>query len=184
MPPAIKTDREAIINAVMEIIDESGWDAVSARSVSARLGISTQPIYREFADMDEVRRAAVGRGLEIFSAYVSGDALESAVKYVLFASERGNLFNFLFRGKHYEYDGLDELAHKLVSEDIIDKLEVITELPRERVYRLHLCVWMALHGLAAISADNRVVARNDEISALVYEMTRGLSAYYRKKEGE
>ena len=74
MPPAIKTDRKAIINAVMEIIDESGWSAVSARSVAERLGISTQPIYREFADMDEVRRAAIERGFEIFTEYKIGRA--------------------------------------------------------------------------------------------------------------
>ncbi|MCX4313706.1 MAG: TetR/AcrR family transcriptional regulator [Clostridia bacterium] len=182
MPPAIKTDRKAIINAVMEIIDESGWSAVSARSVAERLGISTQPIYREFADMDEVRRAAIERGFEIFTEYIADGALGQAVKYVEFAAEKGNLFNFLFRGKHYEYTGLDDLSRKLVSEDIIDRLEEITKLPREKVYRVHLCVWMALHGLAAISADNRVAVSGEEIALLAKEMTQGLTALY-KTEG-
>ena len=34
---------------------------VSARNVAARLGISTQPIYRIFGDMDGVRQAAIER---------------------------------------------------------------------------------------------------------------------------
>lgn len=182
MPPVIKTNRNDIVNAVMDIIDESGWDAVSARSVAAKLGISTQPIYREFADMDEVRRAAIERGFELFFKYIEGSALDSSVKYVMFAVEKSNLFNFLFRGKHYEYDGLDDLSKKLAADGIIDKLEQITGLPRERVYRLHLCVWMALHGLAAISADNRMTIDEDEVKLFTKDMTKAITNFYRTEE--
>lgn len=179
MPPVIKTNRNDIVNAVMDIIDESGWDAVSARSIAARLKISTQPIYREFADMNEVRNAAIERGFAIFFDYIGGDALDSSVRYVMFAVEKSNLFNFLFRGKHYEYDGLDDLSQKLAADGIIDKLEQITHLPREQVYRLHLCVWMALHGLAAISADNKMNVNEDEVKLFTKDMTMALANFYR-----
>lgn len=181
MPPTIKTDRGAILDAVIGIIEDSGWSAVSARAVAERLGVSTQPIYREFKDMEAVRVAAVDRGFEIFAEYVKGDALDQSVRYVMFAAERGNLFNFLFRGKHYEYDGLGDLSRKLIDgTDIIGRLTEITGLPRERVYRLHLCVWMALHGLAAMSADNRMTLGEAEIKELALDMTGALSAYYKE----
>lgn len=186
MPPAVKTDKKAIIDGVMTIIERDGWGAVSARSVANELSISTQPIYREFKDMNEVRDAAIERGLEIFVQYLCGDALDQSVSYVMFAMERANLFNFLFRGKHYEYGGLDELSHKLVNgTEIIDKLEKITGLTREKVYRVHLGVWMALHGLAAMSADNRVAIDKDEIKRFTREITSALTAYYRDRtDGE
>ncbi|MCM1368521.1 MAG: TetR/AcrR family transcriptional regulator [Roseburia sp.] len=183
MPRKAATDRRAVIDAVMAIIEESGFGAVSARSVAARLNVSTQPIYREFADMNEVRVAAIERGFEIFEAYVFGEgaADDSAARYVLFAAEHGNLFEFLFGSRHYEYDGLDDLAHKLYTAEIIDRLSAITGLPRERTYRLHLCVWMALHGLASIASGNKLHVTEDEIKALVREMTGALSAYYKEK---
>lgn len=178
MPPEVKTDRRAIIDAAVSIIEERGWQAVTARSIAARLGVSTQPIYRAFADMEEVRAAAVARGFEIFGEYVCGSALDRSVRYVMFAIERGRLFNFLFRDKKVVADDMDELAHRLVSEDIIDKLQQITELPRERVYRLHLFTWMALHGLAVMSADNSLKFDADEIGAFVKEMTAAFKAYF------
>lgn len=183
MPPKIKTDRTAILDGVMAIIEEQGYGAVSARSVADRLGISTQPIYREFKNMDGIRKAAVERGFEMFSRYISGDALFQAVRYVTFASEHGNLFDFLFRGKHREYSGLDDLAHSLIDgTDIIDRLTEITELPRERVYRLHLLLWMALHGLAAFGADNKLALGEGEVETFTKELTRALTAYYKAEE--
>ena len=181
MPPRAETDRARVLDAVIEIIDESGWDAVSARAVASRLRTSTQPIYRIFGDMDGLRKAAAERGFEIFGEYVRGEALDQAARYVTFAVERGKLFCFLFRTGGCEYDGLDDMAHKLVDgTDIIDRLQSITGLPRERVYRLHLCVWMTLHGLAAVAADNKTRFTEVEIKALAKELTGALSAYYEK----
>ncbi len=178
----IETDRNKILDAVIAIIEEKGFGAVSARTVAKRLNISTQPIYREFGDMDGLRAAAAKRGFEIFTEYVNGDALFQSVRYVMFAAEHAGLFDFLFRGKLYGYGSLDELSHSLVEgTEIISRLEAITKLPREKVYRLHLFVWMALHGLATFSADNGFKLGEGEITEFTKEMTRALSAFY--KEG-
>lgn len=173
---------EAMIDAVTEIIEESGWGEVSARSVAARLGISTQPIYREFGDMSGLRAAAIRRGWRIFASYVSGDALNQATRYVMFATEHKRLFEFLFREQGYKYDGLDDLAHKLIADTtIIDKLSEITGLSVERTYRQHLCVWMALHGLAVMSSDNDLKLTENEVSEFAKEITSALTAYYKSK---
>lgn len=180
MAREVTVSRSSMLDAVMKIIERDGWAAVSARSVAGELGVSTQPIYREFEDMDGLRRAAIDRGFEMFAEYVGDDALGQSAGYVMFATEHGNLFNFLFRGKHYVYDSIDALAHNLVDDTgIIDKLQEITGLERERVFRLHLCVWMALHGLASIAADNKATLTADEVKTLTYEMTRALSAFYK-----
>ena len=184
MPPNIKKDRAEVLDAVIDIIEKDGADAVSARSVAARLNISTQPIYREFGDMDGLKKAAVARGFDIFFDYIKGDATTQAVKYVLFASEHKNLFHFLFRGAGYSYDGLDDLAHKIhPSSDIIDRLTEITGLPREKVYRLHLYVWTALNGIAYYATDNNLRIDEDEIKAFTVDLTRALSKYYKEEDG-
>lgn len=181
MAREVSIDRASMLDAVMNIIERDGFSAVSARTVAGELGVSTQPIYREFGDMDGLRLAAIGRGFEIFSHYLEGEAIDQAVKYVMFATEHGKLFDFLFRGKHYTYDGLDGLSHSLIEDTrIIDKLQEITGLPREKVFRLHLCVWMALHGLATLAADNTTKLDAGEISTLTHEMTRALTMYYKE----
>lgn len=178
MPPEIKTDRTAMVDGALALIEERGDGALSARTLADRLGISTQPIYREFGDMDGVRRAVVERGWQVFTEYVSGDAAEQAVRYVMFAVERKKLFNFLFRGRRCNYDGLDDMAHKLVDgTDIIERLQSITGLSCGDTYKLHLYVWMALHGLAAMSADNDVHIDCDEIKNFTVGLTRAVTTY-------
>ena len=174
---------ERIIDAVMEIVEESGFGEVSARNVAARLGISTQPIYRIFGDMDGVRQAAIERGWRTVAREVSGEALDRAVGYVKFAVKHKRLFEFLFREQNYGYDGLNDLSHKLVDGTIIDKLVEITGLSRETAYRVHLCIWMALHGLAAVAADNEMTLSEREIEQFTKDISRAMTAFY-KSDGE
>ena len=184
MPPEIKTDRRTMIDGAIDIIEERGFDALSARSLAEKLGISTQPIYREFGDMDGVRKATVERGWQVFADYVKGEAEAQAVRYVTFAAEHKNLFIFLFRNRNCEYSGLDDMSHKLVEgTGIIDMLSSITGLTREKTYRLHLVLWMALHGLASMCADNEVKIDGDEIRDFTVQTTKALAAFYRKEGG-
>ena len=174
--------RTEMLDAAIGLIEERGKDALTARALADRLGVSTQPIYREFGDMDGLRAATAERGFSIVAECMRGDALDSAVNYVKFALEHRGLFDFLFRGRSCRYDGPDDLAHKLVGTDIIDRLAQITGPPVERTYRLHMLVWMTLHGLASMSADNVLPISDEELRALVKELTRALTEYYKEKD--
>ena len=44
MPPKAKITKEMIIDAAFEITRESGIEAVNARTISEKLGCSTQPV--------------------------------------------------------------------------------------------------------------------------------------------
>lgn len=172
-------------DAVIDIIESEGPAAVSARSVAARLKLSTQPIYREFGDMEALTEAARERGFQIFWEYIKGDALEQAVKYVMFASEHKNLFRFLFCDAGYSYDGLTDLSHRLIpSTDIIDRIADITALPKEKAYRIHLYIWMALSGIAHCAVDNNMTVGGDEIKEFTTELTKALSKYYKGDSGD
>ncbi len=183
MPPVKKSERRDMIDAVISMIEESGFESVSARTLARRLDISTQPIYREFGDMAGVKKAALERGFEIFCQYTAGEALDQAENYVRFAVERSNLFNFLFRNKQYEYKDLDDLKHKLIpATDILERLSAITGLAGDDVYTLHLYIWMALHGLASMAADNRLPLKSEEIREFTKAVTVGMTEHIRESE--
>lgn len=48
MPPKAKITREMIIHAGIEIVREHGIENVNARTVSKKLGCSTQPVMYHF----------------------------------------------------------------------------------------------------------------------------------------
>lgn len=56
MPPKAKFTKEEIVEAALGIAHESGFDALTARTLGERLGSSARPIFTVFKSMDEVRR--------------------------------------------------------------------------------------------------------------------------------
>ena len=97
MPPGIKFEKEDIIRTAFEAVRERGWDGLSARYISEKLGCSTMPIYSHFKSMKGLENAVVERGYELIERYAgkkrTGDAwLDRGVGYVLFARDEKHLF--------------------------------------------------------------------------------------------
>ncbi len=61
--PDFDLDAEEIITAAVEIFEESGLDAVSMRSVSARLGVSPVPLYSRIGNKEALVDAIADRML-------------------------------------------------------------------------------------------------------------------------
>jgi AcrR family transcriptional regulator len=67
-------DAEEIVTAAVEIFQESGLDAVSMRSVSARLGVSPVPLYSRVGNKDALLDAIAERLLaDLAPAAVDGE---------------------------------------------------------------------------------------------------------------
>ena len=183
MSNTVKTGRDEIIGAALGIIEEKGEEDISVRAIAQRLGVSTQPIYREFGDMASVMTAVKQRGYELWWEYLKGDAEGQAARYVMFAVERGNLFRFLMRDGGQKKSSLDELKRSLMpSTDIIKRLMDITGLDEQTTYDLHLKLWLAVHGLATMAADGIISPSADEVKAFVRELTIELSIGKRGKK--
>lgn len=67
-----KITKDMIVDAALEIFRAEGFDAVTSRRVAFKLGCSTQPIYFEYKNMDELKndivKKVVGQLNEIFSS--------------------------------------------------------------------------------------------------------------------
>ena len=70
MPPKNIVTKEQIIQAAADIAGESGADAVTARSVAAKLGISTHPIFSYYKSVDELKTDMYYAAENIYRRYV------------------------------------------------------------------------------------------------------------------
>ena len=59
MPPKVKVTKASIIEAAVAIVQQSGDQAINARTLATALNCSTQPIFSNFASMDDLRLAVV-----------------------------------------------------------------------------------------------------------------------------
>ena len=70
MPPKVKITKEMIIDAAFEIARSEGAENINARTVSKKLGCSTQPVMYHFKTIEELKRAVYEKSDEYHSAYI------------------------------------------------------------------------------------------------------------------
>lgn len=103
MPPSVRFSREAVLNAAYQLVRREGPAALNARAVARELGGSTQPIFRLFSGMEELKQAVIELTLQNWKASLSQRLQESAFPYLtigmsflLFARDEPELFKLLF----------------------------------------------------------------------------------------
>ena len=52
-----KIDKQMILEAAYELLDEGGIEAVAIKSIAAKLNCSTQPVSWHFGSMTELKKA-------------------------------------------------------------------------------------------------------------------------------
>ena len=70
MPPKAKITKEMILNTVLKITKETGFEAVNARSIAGRLQCSTRPIFTCYENMEELKKEFLDFAYEYYNRYV------------------------------------------------------------------------------------------------------------------
>ena len=162
MPPKTKITAEMIVDAAVEVIRQSGFESINARTVSGKLHCSTQPVMYHFSTIDSLKRAAYRKTDHLHAEYLmttppgQDPILGIGLNYVRFAVEEPQLFRFLFQSGYAEENSLLEMVD---SEELIPVLEAMregSELSREQTRNVFITVALFAHGYASIIANNHL----------------------------
>ena len=157
MPPKIKVTKDDIINAAVDVVRNSGAQAINARTIASALNCSTQPVFSNFATMDELRLAVVEKADILCQAYMQREVecgefpayKANGMAYIRFAKEEKELFKLL-----YMRDRSSELIPEATEQT--DKMESIihhnTGLGGVDAKLFHLEMWAYVHGIATMFA--------------------------------
>ena len=156
MPPKVKVSKQDIINTALEIIRENGEDGVNARSIAARLNCSTQPIFSNFATMEELQRASVLAAYELYLGFLrteceSGKYPEYksfGMAYVRFAKEERELFKLLFMRDRTGED----MTPSTDFEESVQLIMSANGVSAEKARLMHLEIWTCVHGIGTMLA--------------------------------
>ena len=162
MPPKTKVTAEMIVNAAIEVVRQSGFENINARTVSGKLHCSTQPVMYHFSTIDSRKRAAYKRADRLHAEYLmntpSGQdpILGIGLNYIRFAVEEPQLFRFLFQSGYAEENSLLEMVD---SEELIPVLATMREgagLSMQKTRNVFITVALFAHGYASIIANNHL----------------------------
>jgi len=176
MPPKIQYSKADLLHAAFRITRARGLDAVNARAIARELGCSTQPIFRAFRSMDEVRGEMLRMGMDAYGLYISRSNtpepkryLRSGMAYVQFAMEEPELFKLLFMRDRVSDGTLNQDNRDRTQEYVMSLVMESTSLSREEAEAFHTHLWIYTHGMASMLATKYLVLGMDEVEQKLRE---------------
>ena len=186
MPPKVKIQKSDIIQTALALVREQGADAINSRAIAAALGCSTQPVFSNFATMQELQEAILAAAYEIFLDFLKEEAESQkypqykafGMAYIRFAQEETALFRLLFMRDRQGAD-LTPTPDFAASTQIIMEANGIC---REKAELLHLEMWACVHGIATMLATSFLRLDWDLISNMLTDMYQGLCIKHTREE--
>lgn len=165
MPPKARITKEMILNTVMDITRETGFETVNARSIASKLQCSTRPIFTCYENMDALKNEFLDFAYEYFEQYVANyrnsknvtTSLVHPLSYIDFAREETRLFKLLFiNDMDLEMtepkDFYKEIDNEKRAKDFSETIGV--ELEHAKIIFLDLFLYS--HGIAVLTATKKL----------------------------
>ena len=184
MPPKAKITKEDIINVSIDIVRKEGGQAINARTIAKELNCSTQPVFSNFANMEELRAAVVERAGNMYEEYAKCEVESNkfpiykanGMAYIRFAKEEKELFKLLYMCERSK-EGMEEES-KLYTE-MASMVKANIGLDECNAKLFHLEMWAFVHGIATMFATNFLDLDWDIVSKMLTDCYQGLRKQYR-----
>ena len=182
MPPKSKFTRDQIIQAGLAIIRENGIEALSARTLGAKLGSSARPIFTVFQSIEEVQKEVKKSARSLYAEYIKkGLEQELAFKgvgmqYILFAVQEPKLFQLLFMSEQKQTPAVINVLPAVDDnyKDILSSVQNEYHLSGDKAEQLYRHLWIYTHGIAVLCATNMCVFTAEEINKMMTQAFQGM----------
>lgn len=186
MPPKVKITKEDILQTALNLLRADGEASVNARSIASVLGCSTQPVFSNFATMEELQAAVLTAAYELYFGFLQSEAKRGkypayksfGMAYIRFAKEEKELFKQLFM--------CDRKGRELVpTTDFEASVEIIMNangVTRETAELMHLEMWACVHGIATMQATSFLELDEEFISRMLTDVYQGMRARHLLEE--
>jgi len=169
MPPKAKITKDMILNTVLQITRESGFETVNARNIANQLKCSTRPIFTCYKNMEELKKEFLAFAYEYYEQYVAHyqDAVKVSpylifpLSYIQFAEDETYLFKLLFiddmdlNMKETE-DFYQEIDNENRAKDFSNMIGI--ELECAKIIFLNLFFYS--HGIAVLTTTKKLALSN------------------------
>lgn len=172
MPLARKVQKADIVHAALKISETEPLDSLTARRLAQELNCSVQPIFYNFATMDELKAAALDTMYQIYLDYMN-EGSESphpykgmGLAYIRFARDYPGYFKHLFmtRTNH----DLETFIDQDVADDTLIRHGMqFSGFDNKTQRQFHLKVAIFTHGLATLIATGTAQITDAEVDALL-----------------
>ena len=166
--------KEGLIDGAFRLVEEQGINAMSARNLAKFCGCSTQPIFRIYNTMDEMKADLMDKCFSFFSQYVAEFKSVSekpfvnlGMSYIGFAKKYPHLFEVIF----VRDNGTDRNMYDLINGGdhgfVTHEFRKLGHMSPDSFSLLFMKVWIFIHGAACmVIKDDFDMTDSDLVSLL------------------
>lgn len=188
--PKAKITKEMVVDAAFEVTRTMGSENVNARTVSEKLGCSTQPVMYHFARIEEMKRAAYEKADRFHTEYLmnidpaKGVMLSIGLNYIRFSVREPNLFRFLFQSGFAVGNSLLEMIDSDELLPVLSAMQGAMKMTMEQTKEVFTTIALFAHGYASIIANNGLEYDEKVVAAHLARAYRGAVLAVQNEKGK
>lgn len=188
MPPKPRITREMILEAAYAIAREQGADLINARTISERLGCSTQPVLYHFAHIEDIRREVYRMADAYQSEFLMqlpenlNPMVAIGLNYIRFSATEKPLFRLLFQSDCFSGQSITALINTPELAPVLDIFQQETGLNLEQTKFVFKTLTMLVHGCASMLANNSMEYDEKEIIPMLETAFEGMMTAVKMEE--
>lgn len=168
--------KENILKTAYLVLRNEGFKGFTARNIAKQMDCSTQPIYLEFKNMDELKSELMEKVYtylteEIYKCPRTGDQmLDFCINYIDFANKESNFFTALFLENQIDVCVLHQFSFQTFMEALSENRRT-NQLNSKEKSRAFERIWPTIHGTASMVAQGTISFDEQEIINTVQLLT-------------
>lgn len=165
MPPSVTFTRELIVKAACELVEEQGWEALTARNVATKLSSSTAPIYSCFSSIQELQQVVIEKARTLLVQYTHQmytplPFLNQGTGIIVFAREHQQYFRLLLLSPDIAPTYIPSLYNQLI-EDMKRDTRFANFTNAERALILEK-LWFVAIGMATLVFNEQLFDNSND----------------------
>ncbi|MCR5675684.1 MAG: TetR/AcrR family transcriptional regulator [Lachnospiraceae bacterium] len=164
MPRKATITQKEIVGAAFRLTRKEGFEAITSRKLAAAAGCSTQPIFRIYEGMADLKKDVYTKAVEFYEEFYdaadkSHDVpfVDLGLCYINFAQRNPHLFRLLFLSEKSEEEEVKSMYDLVNGEGghIAAEISKAQAMGADNVQHLFMQMWIFIHGAAcmAVSGD-------------------------------
>ena len=167
--------KDQILKATYELVAKEGLSKFTARNIAAKMKCSTQPIYLEFKNMDDLRSALIQKifdhlGEDVLPKVQTGNPLiDFCLNYIDFATKENHLYRALFIVGHGGEPVLQGFSFDYFKNSVIKDTDY-EKLPEKEIENLFVNLLVIASGVSSLMYSGVIAPNSQQITGILNEV--------------
>lgn len=176
MPRTKQIEKQDILRAAAEVIRQKGESALTVRGIAGVLGCSTQPLYYEFANIEQLRAELLPYVRQQYLQFRCSNYKEFGRHFLNFARQEKELFRFVYLRRRAPGETLlDDINYG----ETIRLLSQNLEMEPETARRMHHQMQLRCYGLGVMLATDYLELTEAQIETELTEFYSLILRHYK-----